>query len=422
MAQAAARVESGVCASVDISSTIAGHTGPACLYDADRHPLLANCLWLAAGLPGPTSAEGARVPTALSVEMVAALRSGRTGTTMCTHRTTDGEGRELEFSLEFTIIPVNMPDGRALAVLGADRTIVGNLQRALAESREFHRSFVSCSGDFIWQVDPAGIIDYVSPRGLLDYTVEELFGAPISRFIGDPNDPSAALLFVSREPIWEQEVWLLDRNRERHCFLISSVPIRNQEGRWTGARGVGRDVTEERIREEELQKARHSHRMVQSVLHAMRSEVDPRAILDAAAIVAADTAHLDACLVLMADAESAEWVARTIPGGALDGAFATGAAALVEAIQLSREKRDRRLKRLTLGGAHFLLSPTAVEGELNGGVVFGRAPRTSDEASAPWTVEEEHILRAVADQMGVALAQFALVEDLRRRGERHSAA
>jgi GAF domain-containing protein len=52
-----------------------------------------------------------------------------------------------------------------------------------------------------------------------------------------------------------------------------------------------------------------------------------------------------------------------------------------------------------------------VEDARNGAVVFGRV---GDGGADPWTVEEEHILRAIAEQMGIALAQFDLVEGLRR--------
>jgi PAS domain S-box-containing protein len=414
MAQAAARVEGSIPATVDVARIITDHSGPACLYDASRRPLMANARWLAAGLPGPGAEAGGTTPAALAVELLAASRFGRSANLVFTHDHVDGRGRTTELTLEATVVPVQVDGTRAAVVLGTDRTIIGTLQRALSESRDFHRSFVACSADFIWQVDGGGIIDYVGPRGLLDHSPEELFGAPIARFFVDSGEARASLVFVSREPVWEQEVWLADRKGDRHCFLVSAVPVRDRDGRWLGARGIGRDITEQRIREAELQRARHSQRMVHSVLHAMRSEVDPRAILDAAAVVAADTARLDACLVLKYDPEAGttpEWVAMTLPSETAKAGFERTSEALIGYILPALAGGDRRLHRLQTGGCHFLISPTMVEDARNGAVVFGRV---GDGGADPWTVEEEHILRAIAEQMGIALAQFDLVEGLRR--------
>lgn len=412
MAQGAVNVEDRHSLQLEPAGVVAGHPGPACLFDKGRRAVLANSLWIAAGLPDPAAPSPSPMPAALAVELCAAAQCRRTCSTGFVQQVPGGPG---EIVLEFTILPATFDGAQAFLALGSDHTFVETLKRALAESRDFHRTLASCSTDFIWQTDTGGVFDYVGPRGLLDHGAEEVFGAPVTRFCVESDHAESSLVFQCREPVWEREVQFVDSSGQEHCFMVSAVPVRDRDGRWAGARGIGRDVTEQRIREAELDKARHSQRMVNSVLHAMRSEVDPRAILDAAATVAADAARLDACLVLrIGGAGGADWAAMTMPGGRLKPVMAACDAKIRARIGLAVEQGERRPIRLQTAGANFLGVLTATEGAVNGAVVFGRCDDGAGKGPAAWTVEEEHILRAMADQMGIALAQFELVETLRR--------
>lgn len=395
---------------------VSEHRGPACLFDSYRRPVLTNTSWLEVGLPGVAmspATPGGRLPGQLAVDLLSTATNGIAS--VSTVRLPFGtyglaeRGITVEPVFEFNIFPVSYQNSPAFMVLGTSRTAVDILHHALQESREFHRAFAACSADFIWQVDAGGVIDYSGPRGLLDYGPDEVFGSRITRFFTDKREAEASLVFLSREPAWEREVWLSDKSGVSHCFLVSSVPVTNERGHWQGARGIAREVTEQREREAELKKARYSQRMVNSVLHAMRSEVDPRAILDAATIVAADTAELDACLVARSHhGQALEWVAMTLPDPKMKTGFTDFSAGLLARMQDNMSTAHRGLNRYRAPAGHFLIATTSIDGTANGAVAFGR-----NSGGADWSSEDEHILRAMAEQLGISLAQYELVEMLR---------
>jgi len=216
--------------------------------------------------------------------------------------------------------------------------------------------------------------------------------------------------------MWEHEVWLSDKSGVSHCFLVSSVPVTDAQGQWQGARGVAREITEQREREAELKKARFSQRMVSSVLHAMRSEVDPRAILDAATVVAADTAELAACLVARTTSAGAlEWVATTLPDPVMKADFNDVSQPLLAQMEDAIANAKRGLTRFETAGGSFLIAVTAIDRAANGAVAFGRkASGQAPMKTKGWSSEDEHIIRAMAEQLGTSLAQYEMVEDLRQ--------
>lgn len=420
MAQVTARVENEDTATLDVGAIVSEHHGPACLFDTSRQPILANAKWLDAGLPGSSAPAGSFLPGQLAVDLLQSSTTGRAGISMARFPMPEPAAGQrnapADAVFEFTILPVTTPAMAALLVLGTDRTPIETLQQALKESREFHRAFAACSADFIWQVDATGVIDYTGPRGLLDYSPDEVFGCPIVRFYTDIKEAQASLVFLSREPMWEREVWLSDKGGASHCFLVSSVPVTDSSGQWQGARGVGREVTDQRAREAELKKARTSQRMIATVLHAMRSEVDPRAILDAAAIVAADSAELDACLVARTNERGAlDWVAKTLPAPGMKADFEELSAPLLARMAEAIATAARGSIRFETPKAQFLIAVTSVDGTANGAVAFGRSIGGDGSAELwPWSPEDEHVLRAMTEQLGISLAQYELVETLRQ--------
>ncbi|VAW18083.1 hypothetical protein MNBD_ALPHA09-1955 [hydrothermal vent metagenome] len=423
MAQVTARVENQDIATFDVGAIVSEHTGPACLFDALRQPIQCNAKWLEAGLPGPAgpSTPATRfLPGQLVVDLLNSSTTGRVGTSLArlpvsTPETGAGDG-PADTVLEFTILPVTSSGKTASLVLGADRTAMATLQNALRESREFHHAFAACSADFIWQVDGNGVIDYTGPRGLLDYSPDEVFGSPMVRFYSDIKEAEASLVFHSREPMWEREVWLSDKSGGSHCFLVSSVPLTDRFGAWRGARGVAREVTDQRQREAELKKARTSQRMIATVLHAMRSEVDPRAILNAAAIVAADSAELDACLVARTNGGGGlDWVATNLPAPRMKADFTKFSDPLLAVMSDAIATAERQTTGFEVPMGQFLIAVTFVDGTANGAVAFGRG--MDGGTSRPWSPEDKHILRAMTEQLGISLAQYELVEALRQRRE-----
>ncbi len=423
MVQVSARIENENTATLDVVAIVSHHHGPACLFDTSRRPILTNGSWLEAGFPDVENSTGTKkcsLPGQLAVDLRKSSMTGMAGvsTVRLPGQMQPGHGQSaiIGSSFEFSILPVVTENAPAFLVLGTNLTTADALQAALVESRNFHRAFAACSADFIWQVDSGGVVDYCGPRGLLDYDPDEIFGSPITRFFTDPKEAEASLVFLNREPMWEHEVWLSDKSGESHCFLVSSVPVTDAQTQWRGARGVAREITEQREREAELKRARFSERMVNSVLYAMRSEVDPRSILDAATIVAADTAELDICVVARStNGGSLEWTATTLPGPAMQSGFADFSASLLARMEEATTTPIRGLIRYQTEAGNFLIAVTSNDRVANGAVAFGRDARDNGTGTdQEWSSEDEHIIRAMAEQLGTSLAQYELVEKLRQ--------
>ena len=152
--------------------------------------------------------------------------------------------------LEVALIP--MSDG--VLVLARDRSLTDNLNDALAESRKRYKDLVDISSDFAWEVDAEGVFVFVSPRGALGYAVRDLIGQRADAMLplADAEPGSASSPFASRERVEDAPFWLTAADGEPALVSISSLPLFDSAGRWSGARGVARDITEVNQRENEL--------------------------------------------------------------------------------------------------------------------------------------------------------------------------
>jgi diguanylate cyclase (GGDEF)-like protein/PAS domain S-box-containing protein len=230
------------------------------------------------------------------------------------------------------------------------------VNRALVDSRARYKALVELSSAFAWETGPDGCFAFVSPRGVLGFTAEELVGRqPQTFMIGTPS----ASPFATREAVDDAIVWWRRKNGGEACLSVTAMPL-ERDGHWRGARGVCRDVTAERAFEDALARARH-----REALHG----------------------HLAR---LLRDADGAEaMVARTCEILAHElGATARH----VEAAAGAALRDDPRL----------LVCPTQYRDAVNGLLVVERPA-----GGPPWADEDRMLVSGMADQLGIALAQAA---------------
>jgi PAS domain S-box-containing protein len=131
-------------------------------------------------------------------------------------------------------------------------------QEDLQKSEAKFRALVETTSDFIWEVDAAGIYTYVSPqvRELLGYEPDELIGrTPFDLMPPDEAQRVAAeftRLVESRLPISSLENTCIRKDGSVVILETSGVPIWETGGRFTGYRGIDRDITERKTAEERL--------------------------------------------------------------------------------------------------------------------------------------------------------------------------
>ncbi len=203
-----------------------------------------------------------------------------------------------EILLELIAVPGQA--GGACLILARDQTMERNLRSALVESRQRYKDLVEVSSDFYWETDAEGRFIFVSPRGGLGYQSDELINDLGEHYVVDPESYQP-LPFVSQRPLEDIEMWFRSNEGETVCMLVSCVPLFHEEAgqtrRWSGTRGVCRDVTDERNSEAALSRARHREQLLSYIVSSVRDELDPQNMLNAAVTTTARALGVAGCRI-----------------------------------------------------------------------------------------------------------------------------
>jgi len=193
-------------------------------------------------------------------------------------------GMKGDVILDVTVVPRTPEDG--LIVLTNDLTMERNLRSALVESRQRFKDLVEISSDFAWEIGVDGTFVFVSPRGALGYPTDDLVGQHPEEFVINAEDYTP-LPFLSKTGIEDMELWMRQADGTVACVEISSLPLTTTDGTWQGARGIVRNVTEDREREAALTRSRHRKQLLGYIVGTIRDELDPSNILTAASAATA---------------------------------------------------------------------------------------------------------------------------------------
>jgi diguanylate cyclase (GGDEF)-like protein/PAS domain S-box-containing protein len=156
---------------------------------------------------------------------------------------------------------------------------------------------VEISSDFAWETGSDGRFVFVSPRGALGYTSDELVGHHPSDFVIHQGPASGVSAFAASMPLSDMEVWVRDADGKDACVLTSAMPLRSDDGRWNGARGVCRNVTDLRQRDAALLRAHNRERLLTYVVRTIRDELDPSDMLRAAAEATGRALNASGCQI-----------------------------------------------------------------------------------------------------------------------------
>ncbi len=284
---------------------------------------------------------------------------------------------------------VLIPDrsGDVLALI-QDTSLERNLREALMESRQRYKELVEISSDFAWETDEAGRFLFVSPRGALGWAAEELLGRAARDFLIDADEAQAAA-FTTPEPLSDLDLWFRRADGEVASLSVVASPVPGKGG----ARGVCRDMTETRARDQALAHAQLRDRLMSHLVRTIRDEIEPEKALEVAV----------SAVGLAVDAAGGTILRRRVEDGATLGEAASWGKALdpatLDAIGTSLVGSEPR--ELRRAGLHIAAFPTRYRQDANGGVVFWR---TEEDGGFP--PADVQLLSEVADQLGVAIAQI----------------
>lgn len=164
---------------------------------------------------------------------------------------------------------------------------------ALVESRRRFKEIVEVSGDFAWETDATGAFVFVSPGLTLGYRPDELIGAPAKRLLAEGGTRSGETPFDARVAVRDVDIWLRASSGRDTCLSTSAIPIIDDNGAYVGARGVCRDVTEERRQNAVFAALQHREAAMARIVRVASSELNPDNILTSALAETRDTLAAD---------------------------------------------------------------------------------------------------------------------------------
>lgn len=180
------------------------------------------------------------------------------------------------------------------------------------------------------------------------------------------------------------------------------MPLLSKDGKWIGARGVCRDVTETRDRKSTLARVRNRERVFTRIVRAFRDEVNPEAMLAVAAEALSKGLGAEDCHIFRTtepEPESAD-IATPTPGfqpvahyGDLRSEQASPVLATIAGGAGAVE--------VLLNGKQVLAAPARYRSSTNGAVVLWR-----NVERGAWSDDDRLLIDDIANQVGITIEQY----------------
>ncbi len=132
-------------------------------------------------------------------------------------------------------------------------------EEAIRSSEERFRNLVEATSDWVWEVDPNGTYTYASPnvREVMGYEVGEVIGKSIFDYM--PARESSRFSKIFRSHVAKKEAFTFVESPRIHkdgrviVVETSGVPFFGDGGHLLGYRGIGRDITDRKRIEKDLE-------------------------------------------------------------------------------------------------------------------------------------------------------------------------
>lgn len=297
-----------------------------------------------------------------------------------------------EITLDLTIVPV---ENNLFLVLARDQTMEKNLRSALVESRQRYKDLVEISSEFCWETSVSGVFQFVSPKGALGYSADELIDRKAADFIINPEN-FTPFPFESRRPLDDVEIWFHQKNGDQSCMMLSCVPLfseTDQGEKWCGMRGICHDVTMERENETALIRARHREQILSYIVSMIRDELEPENMLSAAATAATRALEVAGCRIYRLTEPDAFGVAAE---------YGNTAGTEILDQNLGGLSPDGDVTELELGDWYFFTVATHYRNVINGAIGIW-----TQESKGPRADDLKILLGDIANQLGIANEQIA---------------
>lgn len=260
------------------------------------------------------------------------------------------------------------------------------------------RSWLALSGLFAWETDAYGRFTRIGADAF-GWRAEDLLGQHALELAPEPERSAARLVFTAQAPVQGVEFWLRRRDGMLAIVSAAAFPLTAPDGARLGARGVCRDISEERAGLQALADARRRESAVASVIRSMHDAIEPAEMLPAAAASLAQALGASGVAIYRHDGERFHQRARF-------GAVLETASVLQ---MLSRLANDPSLVIAEIAARRALAVGSIYRGEVNGAIVAWRQPM-----EPAWTNLDRELAAETAVQIGIAIAQMRHNDELQR--------
>ncbi len=331
--------------------------------------------------------------------------------------------------------PVNQPIGIGIVVV--EITDRKQAEAALQESEEKFRQLTENIHQAFYMVSTNCEILYISPA------YEQIWGRSCESLVQNsyswmesvhPEDFDRIAVGMKAQIERGRELKdtyrIIQPNGSIRWVTSRSFPIYNNEGKIYRFAGITEDITERKQAENALQQQLHKLLLLQQITDAIRQNLNTQHIFETAAIQVGQAFGVNRCLIhsyitqpepqlplvteyLNGDYPSVNGVKIPVAGNfhaeavlIKDRAIATSdvyrEALFAPVVQLCDRLQIKSM----------LAVRTSYQGEPNGLIGLHQCDRIRN-----WTTDEIELLESVAAQMGIALAQAALLEKETKRSE-----
>ena len=163
--------------------------------------------------------------------------------------------------VEVSAIGIVDAEGRFAGIHGSTRDISerARLERELRASEERYRYLVASSPDLVWLTDAKGTLTFISDaaRAMLDTEPEDLIGRPYADIFapGARRDATVRFRWLARHPSAVHRMRLPFRHADGHDVMVEiNGTGMTADGRFIGAHGAARDVSERDRLERDLRR------------------------------------------------------------------------------------------------------------------------------------------------------------------------
>ena len=277
------------------------------------------------------------------------------------------------------------------------------LRDALFDSRQRWRDLVSLGADLAFETDVWGRFVFLMPDPAFGWTAGTLLGQPGSLLLANGTDASTFDPFRPNNPMRRRRAWIKRADGSAACLAFSVTPLTDDEGRITGARGIGIDMTDYDARDAQVAASLRRGEVLDHILWRVGQEVLAPRMMSAAlgALLNALGAEGTAVIVVTANAPTAELVHQA--GGGAE-------AVMHAAARLMGTPSTGPLQSTNLDGRPLLLVGCQTRFGSQAGLLAWRTPD-----GRPWDNEERLLLGSAANIIRMVLEHETIQREMARQ-------